>query len=392
MIISSVGVGTDKDSYKAGREACTQAMSGIPADQKINLLIVFGSTSYDQDRLVAGVSETIPDALLIGCSSAGEISSQGFSTEKSVVVMAIATDQMRFWGSMGNHILWNPQQAGDDYANTLQYESHGYVTSSLVFVDVLSGGGDKTLLGVTTKLGDDFPLFGGAATDDLLFFETYQYYQGKAYKGSIVGVGISGDYLAVGVSGHGFLPIGMSRKVTKSEGTTLFELDEKPASSIYKDYLGEEYSGQLHDGLLPSLAISYPLGIYSQQNNNVVLRNPIFVDQKGSMTFTAEIPPGSEIRLMISDIEQGLETTKTIAEEVLAKLGGRQPKAVVVINSISRKKMLGPHVDEEIELIQRIFGRDVPLIGFYSYAQIDKQPSEETPLHNGSLLIWALAE
>lgn len=392
MIIASVGVGTDRDPYKAGREACTQAISGIPPHEKVNLLIVFASTAYDQDKVVLGVAETVPEALLIGCSSAGEISSEGFSGEKSVVVMAIASDQMRFWGGIGNHILWNPMQAGSDCANALQYESHGYVTSALMFIDVLSGSGDQTLSGVINKMGDTFPIYGGAASDNLLFFETYQYLADKAYKGSIVGVGLSGDYHAVGVVAHGFLPIGIARKVTRSEGTTLHELDGKPASSIYEEYFGEEHLSELHEGLLPTLAVSYPLGVFAEDSNEVVLRNPVFVDQKGSMTFTSEIPVGADVRLMISDIERGMETTEQVAKEVLKRLGGRRPKAVLVFNSVARRKMLGLRADEEIEIIQKILGRDVPIAGLYSYAQIDKGSGSGSPFHNGSLLIWALAE
>jgi hypothetical protein len=392
MISASVGVGTDKDSYKAGSEACAQAISGIPPPARAHALIVFGSTTFDQDRLLAGVAETAPDALIIGCSTAGEISSEGRSTEHSVVVMAITSDQMRFWGGVGNHILWNPHQAGEECANALQYDSHGYITSALVFLDVLSGSGDATLGGVFERLGSEFPVHGGAAGDEMIFFETYQYLQGKAHRGSLVGMGMSGDYHAVGVAMHGFLPIGIARKVTRSEGTTLFELDGKPAASIYEEYFGEEHLKELHDGLLPALAVSYPLGVFAEESNEVVLRNPVFVDQKGAMTFTSSIPVGADIRLMISDIERGLDTARLAAEEVLRKLNGRKPKAVIIINSVSRKKMLGLHADEEIEIIQRVFGRDVPMVGLYTYAQIASQLGGVTPFHNGSLLIWALAE
>lgn len=205
-------------------------------------------------------------------------------------------------------------------------------------------------------------------------------------------MGLSGDYHAVGVAMHGFLPIGIAREVTRSEGTTLFELDGKPASSIYEEYFGEEHLSELHEGLLPALAVSYPLGVFSDESNDVVLRNPIFVDQKGAMTFTSEIPLHADVRLMISDIERALETATLAAKEVLKKLDGKKPKAVIIINSVARKKMLGLHADEEIEIIQGIFGRDVPMIGLYTYAQIDKQFGNSTPFHNGSLLIWALAE
>ncbi len=392
MISASVGVGTDADPYRAGEEACAQAISGLAMGARPHALIVFGSTTFDQDKLLAGVSAVAGEALLIGCSTAGEISSEGFSTEKSVVVMAISSDQMRFWGGIGNHILWNPRQAGEECANALQYDSKGYVSSAFMFLDVLSGSGDTTLGGVFSKFGDSFPIYGGAAGDDLLFFETYQYFQNKVFKGSIVGMGMSGDYHAAAVAMHGFLPIGIARKVTRAEGTTLYELDGKPASAIYEEYFGEEHLRELHEGLLPALAVSYPLGVFLEESNEVVLRNPVFVDQKGSMTFTSEIPVGAEVRLMISDIERGLETAERAAKEVLRKLDGKKPKAIIIINSVSRKKMLGLHADEEIEIIQRVFGRDVPMIGYYTYAQVDKQVENSTPFHNGSLLIWALAE
>jgi hypothetical protein len=306
--------------------------------------------------------------------------------------MAVASDQMRFWGGLGNHILWNPKQAGEECANGLQYDSHGYITSALFFLDILSGNGDQVLTGAAEKLGQRFPVYGGAAGDDLLFFQTFQYMKDKVYKGSIVGLGLSGDYHATGVAMHGFLPIGLGRKVTKSEGNTLLEIDGKPASSIYLEYFGEEHLSELHGGLLPSLAISYPLGVFMPNSNDLVLRNPVFVDQKGSMTFISAIPEGSEVRLMISDVERGLEVAALVATKVLEQLNGKTPKAVIVISSIARKKMLGLRADEEIEVIQKIIGRDVPMAGFYSYAEIGGQLGGEVPFHNGSLLIWAIAE
>lgn len=392
MIAASIGIGTGQDSQKAGREACMAALSGLPLGKKADALIVFGSISLDQDKMLEGISEIASDAVIIGCSTAGEISSEGISADRSVVIMAFSSDQMHFWGAIGSHILWNAKQAGEECANTLQYSSHGYITSCLTFLDVLSGNADATIGGLMNKLGPSFPVCGGVASDDLLFFETYQYLQNKAYRGSIVGLGLSGEYTSAAVAMHGFLPIGVARTVTCSEGTTVLELDGKPASSIYEEYFGLEHTHELHVGLLPSLAVSYPLGVFLPESNEVLLRNPIFVDQKGAMTFASAIPVGAEIRLMISDIERGLETATLAANAILQKLNGKRPKAVIVINSVARKKMLGLRVDEEIEIIQRIIGRDVPMVGFYSYAQVGGQEGSEVQFHNGSLLIWAIAE
>jgi hypothetical protein len=54
--------------------------------------------------------------------------------------------------------------------------------------------------------------------------------------------------------------------------------------------------------------------------------------------------------------------------------------------------MLGPSADEEIRIIQQIVGRDVPIVGFYSYAQIGGHLGDRMALHNGSLLVWGIAE
>jgi hypothetical protein len=391
MITASVGIGTDLDAYKAGTEACLQALQGLALNQA-HILFVFGSTSFDQEKLMKGISEISGECLVIGCSTSGEISSEGYSAEKSVVVMAISSDQMKFWGGVGQHVPRNSKQAGEECANALEYASHGYVTSALFFLDILSGNGDLMLEGAFGLLGKNFPLFGCAASDNLLFYETYQYLGNKIYSGAIVGVGLSGEYKIAGVVKHGFLPVGLARKVTKSEGTTLFELDGKPAVSIYEDYFGEEHLQELREGLLPMHTVGYPLGIFLPESNNVMLRNPVFVDQHGAMTFTAAIPEGAEIRLMISDLERGLETAELAAKEVLLKLEGRKPKAVIIMSSVARKIMLGVHADEEIQIIQNIIGRDVPIVGLYSYAQVGGQQGDEIPFQNGSLLIWALGE
>jgi hypothetical protein len=391
MIAASVGVGSGSDPYRAGVDATTEAISGLPL-KKPEVLFVFASVALDQDRLIEGIAKTSPGTLIVGCSTAGEISGDGLSLEKSVVVMAIASDTIKFWGAVGNHIIWNAKQAGAELANTLEYDSHGYMKSALVFLDIISGNGEGVLSGMLERLGQGFPVYGGSAADDLLFFQTYQYLGDKAYNGSAVGVGISGEYHAVGVARHGFLPIGIARKVTRSEGTTLHEIDGKPAISIYEEYFGEEHLSELHEGLLPALAVSYPLGVFVAESNEVLLRTPIFVDQKGAMTFTTPIPEGAEVRLMISDIEQGLEVSRQTAQEAIAKLEGRRPKAAIVINSVARKKMFGVKADEEIEVIQQVLGRDVPIAGFYSYAQIGDRIGGNVPFHNGSLLIWLLAE
>ena len=306
--------------------------------------------------------------------------------------MALSSDSLKFSGGLGNHILWNPRQAGEDCGKMVGEGLSGLNCSGLMFTDIVTGSGEAALEGFAAGFGVVAPIYGGAAGDDLLFRETYQYYRDKAYTGSVAGLGLCGPHFSTGIAMHGFLPIGRARLVTKTAGRRLHSLDGKPATSIYEEYFGEDYLAELHRESLPTLATSYPLGVYSLDRDDVLLRNPIAVENGGTMTFASPIPFGIETRLMISDSERGLETVTLAATEVANRLAGRKPKAIVVIDSVTRKRMLGPRADEEVEIIQRILGRDVPIAGFYGYAEIAAGKPEDALVHNGSILIWVLSE
>jgi hypothetical protein len=79
-----VGASSARDSREAGIAAATTALRG--ADPK--LLVVFVSPVHDLEALLAGIRGVAPETPLIGCSTAGEIATEGPS-DASVVVTAI---------------------------------------------------------------------------------------------------------------------------------------------------------------------------------------------------------------------------------------------------------------------------------------------------------------
>lgn len=392
MISVSVGIGTGDDAYKAGLEACDDVFERLAPLPNV-ALIVFSSVAFDQDKLMEAVKKSAPNAAIVGCSTAGEMSSDGLSAEKSVVVMGISSDTAEFLSSVGHHVLWNPKEAGAQVAGDIQYRSHGYAKSALLFFDVITGKGEDILRGAIERSGENFPLYGAAAGDDLLFFETYQYEGGKAYTGSVVGLGFVGNISLGYGRAHGFLPIGTGRKVTRSEGTTLYEVDGMPAIDVYKEYFGEDYLGQLREGLLSGVAVTYPLGVGIPGEYGYMLRNPVFVDAKGAMTFTANIPVGAEVRLMLSGKDEALASAELAAKDALRAIGGKKPKGAIVLDSIARKKLLGGDADEEVRTIQRVLGRDVPIVGFYSYAEVGGTVAHGMlPFHNSSVGVLLIAD
>ena len=265
--------------------------------------------------------------------------------------------------------------------------------------DVLVGNGAETVRGVLSSLGEHFPVVGGASGDDFAFKKTYQYMNGKIYSGAVVGLGLTGDFkIGIGVK-HGWIPIGEPMKVTKSEGAVVHEINNAPAVKIYEDYFGAEEAKVLHTEALAKLAITYPLGMKVAGSDELLIRDPITVDEHGSITCAAEIPEGSQIRLMVGSGEDGVKVAKVAAQEAVSQLDGAEPKAVIIFNCIARNKLFGEKAGDEINAIQEVIGKKVPLAGFYTYGEQAPLGGEvrnlekcNSAFHNETVVICVLAD
>ncbi len=367
MLKAAVGLAYGNDSYAVGVNAAQGALTGLGAVRP-NLILVFASVRYEQKQILDGIRSVAPEALIVGSSTAGEITTAGPAKRHSVATMALASSDIKFYASVGENIAKGPRQAGKKVADAVLRQSKEALTAFMMFPDVLAGNGADIVRGVLDSLGEHFPVVGGASGDDFEFKKTYQYLNDKVYSGAVVGLGFAGNLkIGIGVK-HGWIPIGIPLRVTKSEGSILHELNGKPAILIYEDYFGVETAAQLKTETLAKLAITYPLGIKTAGSEEMLIRDPITVDEKGSITCAAEIPEGSEVQLMIGSREEAVKVAKEAAQNAMSELDGK-PKAVVIFNCIARNKLFGERAGDEIAVIQEAIGASVPLIGFYTYGE-----------------------
>ncbi len=104
----------------------------------------------------------------------------------------------------------------------------------------------------------------------------------------MVGAGLFGNFgIGVGVR-HGWIPIGLPMKVTKSKGAVLEEINGKPAVSIYEDYFREK-AEKIKEELLARMAIIYPLGMSVEGSLKLLIRDEVIANEKGEITCTAKI-------------------------------------------------------------------------------------------------------
>jgi len=365
MIKAGVGRSNNPDVTIAGSEACKQALG--QAGGKAELIIVFSTVAYDQEKMLKGVRSISKEIPLVGCSDFGEITTEG-PVSKYVAVMALSSDTIAFTIGIGEGTDKDSHKAGAMVARGVKEKAKEEPSLFMMLLDGLAENGAAAVRGVQEVFGKNFPIMGGSAGDDFLFQKTYQYYNDQVLTNAMIGIGLSGKFsFGAGVR-HGWEPIGLPMKVTKAKGGKLIEVNNRPALSIYEDYFGKK-AEELIKEPIARMAYTYPLGMSVEGSPELLIRDVVIADEKGVITCAAEIPEGSEIRLMLGDYEKAIQAAKEAAENALAQLKGTKPKAIFVFNCVARHKLLGARIGEEIAAIQNVLGKDVPLIGFYTYGE-----------------------
>ena len=387
-----------EDAYAVGVNACQDAIEQL-GDKNPDLLILFSSVKYDQEKMLSGVRSVAPNALLIGSSTSGEIITSGPVKERSISIMAIKSPEVKYFTGVGENISAGAREAGKVAADKVKAQAGSDLKAFVMIPDVLVGNGADIVRGVLDSLGSHFPVVGGASGDDFAFKKTFQYVNDNIYSGSVVGLGLTGNFkMGIGVK-HGWIPVGEPMKITKSSGAVIYEINNAPAIKIYEDYFGKEEAKILHTEPLAKLAITYPLGMKVAGSDELLIRDPMTVDEHGSITCAAEMPEGSEVRLMVGSKEEAVRVAKIAAEDAVAQLGGSTPKAVIIFNCIARNKLFGDRSGEEITAIQEAVGKEVPLIGFYTFGEQAPLGGEvrniekcNSAFHNETVVICVLAD
>lgn len=367
-----------------------------PLSQCAQLVLVFAATAVLQDsRRVASIRQFHPTAHILGCSTAGEIcGAQVFDDALVATAIHFEHTQVRI-AQVSLDTNPDSQQAGEFLARALPHSigaQEGGAEEKLAHVLVLSDGlsvnGSNLLRGLMKHLPEGIAVTGGLAGDGARFGETLVFKSDVPQKGAIAAVGLYGGRLKVGFGSlGGWDPFGPERLVTRSKGNVLFELDGRPALGLYKQYLGEHAKG------LPATGLLFPLSVWSEPGATPVVRTILAVDdEQQSMTFAGDIPEGAYARLAKANVDR-LVDGAVGAARASRPAGSVAPELAILISCVGRKLVLKQRVEEELEGVRDVLGKQAVLAGFYSYGEIAPFLSgERSELHNQTMTVTTFAE
>jgi len=364
--------------------AALTTLQGDSAD----LLLVFASLEhFASPALSETLSKAFPGALLLGCSTAGEITAAGVD-DGTCTVTAIRFDEARL--SQGSARLTSMDDsfaAGERLGRQIATDD---LKAVLLFGPGVNINGSALVNGLTSVIGAGIPITGGLAGDGGAFKQTFTLGAEGAHTDHVVAVGLSsaGLNFAHGSFG-GWEPFGPTRKVTRCAGNILYELDGEPALDIYRRYLGEHAKG------LPASGLLFPFSMLGEDHSALgLIRTILGVDEEnGSLILAGEIISDGYLRLMHASTDKLVNGAEAAAEAAAAMLRAPGESLAILVSCVGRKLVMGERVDEEVEAVGEVLGHNVVLTGFYSYGEISPfAPGASCKLHNQTMTITCLSE
>lgn len=387
----SIGWSGTANAFTAGQAAARMALQRL-ATHQAQCVLVFGSSWFDQAKLLEGVRTVFTTIPVAGGSTAGEIIPEG-PRSHSCVVLAIAYDDIAASVGVGTEVERNPRLAGYQAAQQALRQFPGRSRSGfLLFGDGLLTGYAEVVRGIQEVLGTSSLVTGGLMGDDLRFSQTHQYAHDRVVSGSVVGLLLGGSCtIGVGME-HGFAPISKPWHVTRAQANILYELDGRPASLVYEEYFGSAGLEAVQQAGLTRQLIAYPLGVQQDSTGQFLLRNVLRFGRDGSLVCSGEVTQDAAVHLMIGSRELVLEAAVRAARQAIGSL--RFVRFVLVFDSAVRKRLLGRDAATELLRIRQTVGLTVPLAGCYTYGEQaplgHSLPYGQSSVQTGAVLVVAV--
>src|SRR5918994_2551857 len=292
---AGVGLSYHHNPNVAGREAAEQALEKAGVS-KPDFVFMFGSIGYDQASLVRAVREAAGGAPLTGCSAVGTLNGDDADESGfSVVVTAISSDELQWHNGLARGLEAEPRAVGKRVAKDLMPHLSAETIGLFAFPDGL-----KDFIVPTNNLVDNFfvglegnlpserflPMWGGGANTNFNNWAppTYQYCDDEVITDGVSYALLSGKARAGWAISHACIPIGGERKVTRSEGSVIYEIDGRPAVEVLKEYLPEGALTEERDWMryAISLSLSFKAPSYMKDEEYVVRGVPAVKMTDGS--------------------------------------------------------------------------------------------------------------
>ena len=174
---------------------------------------------------------------IYGITAPQKFSEQGI-TEDDIVVMLLDIKSDNFKIVLNDYQGSSPYEAGykTGVAGKNAFTNPCFIISPVDF----NISGDDLIRGLTDAAGHHTMVAGGV-TGNPADFSGIVFTNDASSKGGLVALIIDQDKVSVsGLAVSGWKPVGTTKKITKSEGSWVFTIDNEPAMHVIQRFLGND--------------------------------------------------------------------------------------------------------------------------------------------------------
>ena len=324
------------------------------------------------------LDEVMPDALYLGCTTHASIQNGSLATDGIILSCTIFE-----YESTKVHIMQFPFD--DDTAHSAANQLKAYCkenpwVSSVEIHATILGMSLREFCDEMSELPEDIQIFGGGAYNPHMDDETMMVFSkdnGFSDHG-IVFLLIGGeDFHAYSTLIVGWKPLTRKFRITKAEGTLLYELDGAPAFDVYQRFLKIKHT----DNLI-SNTLEFPL--FMNYRGVPVLRCPMGVTEDRALVIATEVLENTDVQIAYGDPE----TIRASIRHDGQKVANFQPEVIQAFSCAARRAFWGDdNIGDETTLLNTI----APTSGFYTSGEFLRTGGEMRTF-NITLVLVAMRE
>ncbi len=384
---AEIGYCNDPNAFLAGKNA-TESSIEKGRISSPDLLFAFSSGQLDPDEFFRGVQSVVgPETPIVGGSAIGIITNDFLSYKGYPAgVAVIESDKIKYEIASVKGLDKDEKIAGQELAEKLTNHLEG--KALIIFYDSVKihpsedqppvfNASSPLIEGIEKGLKSNLPIFGAGLIGDINFnIPTKQFCGSYVDSQSVVGVLLAGECNPYFRIMHGCSPLdGIYHKITKIEGSVIYEIDHKPIVDIIDEFYGNQNWRHRNPVDLLTIGINCGGKFEEPKESNYVNRliTGVLPDGKGLGIFEPDLERGTEIQFMLRDNNRMIASAKRNSLELMEqiKADGKKPILGIYIDCAGRNADYSNTTTEEAAEVQKVLSQyETPLLGFYSGVEI----------------------
>jgi hypothetical protein len=380
---AGVGFHDDPNSRNAAAEAARQAVRQA-GEGRIDVAFMYSTSRHDPGALLEGLRSVVgAQSRIVGGAATGVLTNGRLGYEGyQVGVAVLGADGLEVHTSLAAGLDIDEFDTGQRLGRQIAAASPGAEASLFFMYDMVKKSTPQgAVFNLATSLirgmDDALPYWPATAglgmIGDFQFNPTFQFFDDRVEKQSALALLLKGQLRMDTVQIHGCRPSSTYRTITKADENTILEIDGRPAVDVIHEIVGAESETDWQSWpIFLTLGVNRGDKFGEFREDDYAIRLCMGVDRErgGLVMFGDDLRAGLDIQVMRRNIR--FDYIPDRVEGLFDSLRGRRPVLALYIDCSGRASAFSGTEQEDAEVIQRVIGDRIPLLGMYSGAEIAK--------------------